>query len=124
MSMDVLPTDDRAGVEWTPDGYPQLTRHAIERWDERTPAWSVAPETALAEATRLTALVGWDSFFPKNGHAVWVYLGRDDEGWFAAGLMERNECIVTVLTAQSCNDPRSAAALLTCAIAESRGDDT
>jgi hypothetical protein len=126
MSMDVLPDGDRAGAQWTADGDPFLTGHAVDRWDERTPAWSVAPETALQDAVRVPELVGWDSFFPKNGDSLYVYLGQADADvagrpWFAAGFVERGGCVLTTLTPEMLDDAAAAVALLTCAVVECDG---
>lgn len=115
---------DTRDIEWAvATGRPFLTEHAIEQWDNRTPEWSVAPETALEAAPRLPELATSPHFADDGFDAFYPYLGTSVEGWYAALFCEENDVIRTVLVARDMYDPRLAAMTLLCALAE-RGDES
>ena len=75
---------------------PPVTKHAADRWDQRTAPDSVAPETAWEHAQRITV----------PGPVV-----RADEvrlhGDTGALLLRRGPCIATVLTVTEASDELS-----------------
>lgn len=69
----------------TADPSPWVTRHAASRWDDRTPAGSVAPETAWRHAQRVDARPPLQSFDEVRVHQA-----------AGAVLLRRNYHIETV----------------------------
>jgi len=98
------------GHELDADDRPVLSRHAAERYDERTPADAVAPETALREAGPDAAIVDHDHF-DAGGQPdldrVHCYRGA---GWTVV-FLEVGGCAVTCWTTADCRDRALAAYL-------------
>lgn len=80
--------DDSGAGDTEPIPTPQLSEHAIERFDERAPAGAVAPEAALHAAIPDDGIVSHPRFGQPEYPApdrVWVYSDVvDGEVWTMA----------------------------------------
>ena len=83
------PAEALAGVD-----LPKVSQHAAQRWDERTPVDSVAPETAWRDAKAETAVDA-----AVNG-TIEAYADCDEARYHdptGTALLRKNAVIVTVL---------------------------
>jgi len=100
MAADADATDADGAGSYIPE--PQLSQHALGRWDERLPDGAVAPETALLEAIPDDGIVEHPRFgdASKDGHPdpdrVWIQTGKADGEWYTAVFVECDGAVVTV----------------------------
>jgi len=76
---------------------PQLSLHALERWDERMPAGAVSPERALMDATPDDGIVRHPRFGSTDTPTpdrIWIYVGLEEE-WFTAVFVETSGTVCT-----------------------------
>lgn len=83
-------------------GNPNLTKHALERYDQRTPAWSSSPEHAWTNGIDVTSLS--DYLIDKGGQTpeeARYYAETTDREWFGVLLLVRDSSIVTCYSHRS-----------------------
>ena len=91
--------ETESGVAWS--------HHALERWDERTPACSVAPEHAWDVGATVPEWM-FDPFTDADAHApdeVRVYHDAVSEKPYWVALIERSGVIRTVLDVSRMDAP-------------------
>lgn len=83
----------------------RLSEHASNRWDERTPPWSMSPESALQESQEcfwlaMDAFKSFSGVVPDHVHYIAEWHTEDadtnDKEMYESLLMERNQTITTV----------------------------
>jgi len=84
---------------------PQLTQHAIERYDERAPTGAIAPERALHQATPDDGIVAHPRFGTDEYPApdrVWVYSGVCDGEVWTMAFIEDGHCAESAGSVMTC----------------------
>jgi hypothetical protein len=77
---------------------PQLSDHALERYDQRAPADAVSPEAALADATPDDGIVAhprFGSIDHPQPDRVWVYTGIVSGRLWTMTFVEIDGSVVT-----------------------------
>jgi hypothetical protein len=83
--------------------------HSLERWDERTPCWSMAPTTALSRSVPLEWI--WMGAFRtednEQPHMVYYVaeLGEHGQTWYDALFLMVDSVIKTVYETSFVDDP-------------------
>lgn len=92
-------------TRWTFHGFPRLTDHAADRWDERTPRDAVAPETAFEEGMDVSEVR--DKVVDKGGQQpdqVVYWYERTNLEAYGILFIVRDDVIKTVYRAEWIND--------------------
>lgn len=80
---------------------PELSRHCLERYDERTPPGAPAPETALLKAIPDDGIVQHPRFGDASDASkpqpdrIWIYTDYADGEWFTIVFVESGGVAVT-----------------------------
>lgn len=85
---------------------PRFTRHALNRYDQRTPHWAVSPQTAYEQGIRLSGML--DLFADADGsipdRAVYNVELRSACEWYGVVLLIRDNHVRTVYSLTGMED--------------------